>query len=64
MTRACYTVKWNEMSVKNQKMLITVMERAKKPIALNAGGIFPLNLSTLMTVCRYLFILDGFGLNL
>uniref|UniRef100_R9PST7 Odorant receptor n=1 Tax=Dendroctonus ponderosae TaxID=77166 RepID=R9PST7_DENPD len=52
ITEACYAINWHEMKIGQQKMLITIMERAKKPIALKALGIFRLNLSTLMTILR------------
>ncbi|KAL1497441.1 hypothetical protein ABEB36_008415 [Hypothenemus hampei] len=52
ITNACYTGNWHNMSVKEQKMLIMVMERAKRPVSIRAAGIFQLNLSTLMTILR------------
>lgn len=47
---ACYVIDWYELKVTNQKMLITLMERAKKPLGLQAMGVFRLNLFTLMKV--------------
>lgn len=45
------------MGVTEQKMLIMIMERAKRPTLLKAAGIFKLNLATLMAVSFfYLFI--------
>ncbi|XP_066261476.1 odorant receptor Or2-like [Euwallacea similis] len=57
ITRACYIVKWEEINVSNRKMLIMIMERAKKSLAIQAMGIFRLNLATLMTVNLALIIL-------
>lgn len=47
---ACYVIDWHELKVTNQKMLIMLMERAKKPLGLQAMGVFRLNLFTLMKV--------------
>ncbi|CAH1135205.1 unnamed protein product [Ceutorhynchus assimilis] len=52
VTNACYAVKWEEMGVKEQKMLMIIMERAKRPIGIKAAGMFGLNLSTLMKILR------------
>ncbi|XP_050311424.1 putative odorant receptor 85d [Anthonomus grandis grandis] len=52
ITQACYSVDWNNMTIKEQKMLILIMERAKKPITIKAAGVFHLNLATLMAILR------------
>ncbi|XP_060522984.1 putative odorant receptor 85d isoform X2 [Cylas formicarius] len=52
ITNACYHVNWNEIDIKSQKMLIIIMERAKRPSTVHAAGVFPLNLATLMTILR------------
>nr|QXE93227.1 odorant receptor 1 [Eucryptorrhynchus brandti] len=52
ITQACYHVNWYEMRVNDQKLLITIMERAKQPVAVKAIGVFCLNLATLMSILR------------
>lgn len=47
------------MSVTEQKMLIMIMERAKRPILLKAAGIFKLNLSTLMAVSFFIIFITS-----
>ncbi|XP_066159275.1 putative odorant receptor 71a [Euwallacea fornicatus] len=49
ITRACYIIKWEDINVNNRRMLMMMMERAKKPLAIKALGIFGLNLATYMT---------------
>ncbi|KAF7284136.1 hypothetical protein GWI33_022493 [Rhynchophorus ferrugineus] len=50
ITAACYAINWNDLNLVNQKLLIIIMERAKRPVELNALGVFKLNLSTMVTV--------------
>ncbi|XP_076250100.1 odorant receptor 30a-like isoform X4 [Rhynchophorus ferrugineus] len=52
ITAACYAINWNDLDLVNQKLLITIMERAKRPVELNALGVFKLNLSTMVTILR------------
>ncbi|KAJ8985303.1 hypothetical protein NQ317_007090 [Molorchus minor] len=49
ITQACYFVEWNVCNVNVQKTLIVIMERAKRPAVLRAGGFFVLSIPTLMT---------------
>ncbi|XP_060522986.1 odorant receptor 67a-like [Cylas formicarius] len=52
ITRACYEVVWNETDLATQKLLLIIMERAKKVSALRAARFFTLKLSTLMMILR------------
>ncbi|XP_076256836.1 odorant receptor 85b-like [Rhynchophorus ferrugineus] len=52
VTSACYEIDWHRASTKNQKMLITIMERVKKPVIMRAFGFFELNLATLMKILK------------
>lgn len=45
---------WLNFSVKVRKMLILIMERAKRPLIITAGKYFILNLATLMAVSIFI----------
>ncbi|KAJ8913712.1 hypothetical protein NQ315_007429 [Exocentrus adspersus] len=49
---ACYMTDWDESDVRERKSLVMIMERAKRPAILRAGGFFVLNIPTLMTILR------------
>nr|QNH68050.1 odorant receptor 26 [Apriona germarii] len=49
---ACYMADWNRSDLSVQKSLVMIMERAKKPAMLRAGGFFVLNIPTLMRILR------------
>lgn len=50
ITSACYEIDWHNLKLTNQRMLVIIMERAKRPLALQAMDVFSLDLFTLMTV--------------
>ncbi|XP_049821496.1 odorant receptor 30a-like [Aethina tumida] len=52
ITTACYMSNWLNFSVKVRKMLILIMERAKRPLIITAGRYFILNLATLMAILK------------
>ncbi|KAJ8913713.1 hypothetical protein NQ315_007430 [Exocentrus adspersus] len=53
ITGACYMSEWNACyNAAVKKSLVLLMERAKRPATIRAGGFFTLNIPTLMTILR------------
>nr|QNH68052.1 odorant receptor 28 [Apriona germarii] len=50
ITEACYMSKWYSCSLEFKKNLLVIMNRTNKPVILLAGGVFPLNLNTMMNI--------------
>ncbi|XP_044258924.1 odorant receptor 94b-like [Tribolium madens] len=52
LTNAIYMSKWYEYSIREQKTLIILMERSKKPMIITVGRILDLSLDTFTMVLR------------
>ncbi|XP_023313058.1 odorant receptor 4-like [Anoplophora glabripennis] len=52
IAEACFMSNWYNCSVKVQKNMVMVLNRANRPVTMKAGGMFPLTLETLMSIWR------------
>ncbi|RZC38331.1 7tm 6 domain containing protein [Asbolus verrucosus] len=52
LTDAIYMGKWYEYDMKSQKVLLTLIERSKRPMIVTAGKILDLSLQTFTTILR------------
>lgn len=51
---AVYSTDWLAMSIQDRKLLITFMERLKRPATMIAHSFYPVNLATFMRVRKEL----------
>nr|AUF73033.1 odorant receptor [Anoplophora chinensis] len=52
ISEACFMSNWHHCSIKVQKNMVLLMSRANRSVTMQAGGMFPLTLETLMSIWR------------
>ncbi|CAD7090656.1 unnamed protein product [Hermetia illucens] len=64
VSTAIYSSNWAEMPMHYKRLMFQFLERLKKPMVVSAGGYFPINLNTFMSVIQSAYSLFALIMNL